>query len=60
MKFKIARDRLQQIILEEYRDLHKQGLLTGNAEKTEDSYELDESELRDMLESLITIKPHRK
>jgi len=56
MKFKIARERLQQIILEEYKDLHKQGLLASNSEKAEDSYELDESELQDMLKSLITTR----
>ncbi len=56
MKFKIARERLQQIILEEYKDLQKQGLLVSNSEKAEDSYELDESELQDMLKSLITTR----
>jgi hypothetical protein len=56
MKFKITRERLQQIILEEYKDLHKHGLLTSSSKNTEDSYELDESELRKMLNPLITTK----
>lgn len=53
MKFKISRERLQQIILEEYKDLHKQGLLTNSNDSAEDSYELDEAALLDMLKPLV-------
>jgi hypothetical protein len=49
MKLKISKERLLQIITEEYKDLHKSGLLGA---KREEGYEFDRAHLKEMLKSL--------